>query len=212
MIAAMIVLSLFAIGLVTLGPGAAGAASLTTANDPLIVALHAVGGDTGILPIVVNVCGLIGLAACLFAALFAYSRQAFSLARAGLLPKWLAKTTGRQVPVRALVAAGVVSCLLALSGKSAAVFVVMVTAASLSYLVMLAAHWRLRVTQPNADRPYRTPGGRLTCAFAGVMSALCLISCFVANALWAGFTVSAVAVGAVIFASHSARSRTHALH
>lgn len=205
MMAAMLVLSCFAVALVTLGPGAGGVAALVQTNDPLVVVLTRAGRG-GWLLTVVNVCGIVGLGACFFAAMFAYSRQAFALARAGFLPALLARTNKRQCPVWALVFVGALSYVLALSGASAAVYVVMVTGASLSYLVMLAAHWRLRVVEPALPRPYRTPGGRLTSCFALGMSALCLIACFLANPSWAAGTTGAIIVSSAILSRRAARS------
>jgi ethanolamine permease len=205
MLTAMLVLFGFAIALVTLGPGAAGVAALTQTNDPLIVVLTR-AGRSGWLLTAVNVCGVVGLGACFFAAMFAYSRQAFALARAGFLPALLARTNQRQSPAWALLCVGTLSYLLALTGVAAAVYVVMVTGASLSYLVMLAAHWRLRVIEPDLPRPYRTPGGRLTSCFALIMSGLCLIACFMANPLWAGATTAAIILGAGLLSRRAGRS------
>ncbi len=206
MMAAMLILSAFAIALVTLGPGAGGVAALVQTNDPLIVVLTRAGRGGGWLLTVVNVCGIVGLGACFFAAMFAYSRQAFALARAGFLPAPLARTNKRQCPVWALVFVGALSYVLALSGASAAVYVVMVTGASLSYLVMLAAHWRLRVVEPELPRLYRTPGGRLTSCFGLIMSGLCLIACFLANPSWAAGTTGAIIVSSAILSRRAARS------
>ncbi|HEX3846290.1 MAG TPA: amino acid permease [Steroidobacteraceae bacterium] len=196
MMAAMAVLAFFAVSLVIFGPGAAGAAALAGANDPLIVGLLAAGHDGGLLK-AVNVCGLVGLGACFFAAMFAYSRQAFALARAGHLPALLARTNARRSPVPALLAVGLGSYLLAVLASSAAVYVVMVTAASLSYLIMLAAHLALRRRQPARERPYRTPGGVITGGFAWVMSSLCMIGCFAADWTYAGATTLAIGITGV---------------
>ena len=124
MMAAMLILSAFAVALVTLGPGAGGVAALVQTNDPLIVVLTRAGcGGGWLLTDVVNVCGIVGLGACFFAAMFAYSRQAFALARAGFLPAPLARTNKRQCPVWALVFVGSLSYVLALSGASAGVYI-----------------------------------------------------------------------------------------
>ena len=196
MLAALLVLTLFAALLVTLGPGASGLLALQSAEDPLVVGLNAVAvaGSARWIITLVNVCGLAGLMACLFSAIFGYSRLTFALARAGYLPAVLARTNSKQVPVVAIVVPGVIACGLALTGAAEAIFVLMVCAGTLSYLLMVPAHWMMRRRSPQLHRPYRTPGGTLTSGFAWIASAVMLAACFLANPGWSALTLVVLAI------------------
>jgi ethanolamine permease len=202
MLAALLVLTMFAALLVTLGPGAAGVLNLQSAEDPLIVGLIAIGsaGATHWVVILVNVCALAGLMACLFSAIFGYSRMTFALARAGYLPSNLARTNRRHVPVAAIVAPGAIACALALSGAAEAIFVLMVCAGTLSYLLMVPAHWMMRLRAPDMVRPYRTPGGVWTSGYAWLASAVMLAACFIANPGWSSITLIVIALFLVNYA------------
>ena len=196
MLAALLVLTVFAALLVTLGPGAAGIHALAKAEDPLVVGLNAVtppgGGHLAVT--LVNVCGLAGLMACLFSAIFGYSRLTYALARSGYLPRFLSRTNRRQVPVTAIVVPGVLACGLALTGAAEAIFVLMVCSGTLSYLLMVPAHWMMRRRAPGLARPYRTPGGLWTSGFAWLASAVMLAACFLANPAWSAVTLLVLAV------------------
>lgn len=207
MIAALSVLTVFAALLVVAGPGAAGVARLQAADDPLVVALDAVrpAGSGHWVVTLVNVCGLAGLMACLFSAIFGYSRLTFALSRAGYLPAWLARTNRRLVPVPAIVVPGAIACALALTGAAEEIFVLMVCAGTLSYLLMVPAHWTMRARFPALPRPYRTPGGRATSVFAWVASALSFIACFVANPRWSAVTLGVLALFLVAYRFRAGR-------
>lgn len=207
MFTALGVLGIFAVLLVVFGPGAAGLDALKDAEDPLVVGLNAVAGPGGAgWPVrLVNVCGLAGLMACLFSAIFGYSRLTYALARAGYLPAFLSRTNRRQVPVTAIIVPGAIACALALTGEAEAIFVMMVCAGTASYLLMVPAHWRMRRTLPDARRPYRTPGGVVTAAVAWIASAVMLVACFLANPGWSAFTAGVLVA---FLASYAFRRRT----
>ena len=196
MLAALLVLTLFAALLVTLGPGAAGVRTLQQAEDPLVVGLNAIAraGSAHWVVTLVNICGLAGLMACLFSAIFGYSRLTYALARAGYLPGGLARTNRRLVPVTAIVVPGLIACALALTGAAEAIFVLMVCAGTLSYLLMVPAHWMMRRRAPRLERPYRTPGGVWTSGFAWLCSAVMLAACFIANPGWSSVTIVVLAL------------------
>lgn len=196
MAAAFGVLLTFGVLLVLSGPGAAGTHRLEAAEDPMVVTLEAVraaGSGRGMV-VLVNACAVAGFLACMFSAIFAYSRLSFALARAGYLPRCLGVTSRRSVPVRAIVIPGLVACALALTGAAEQIFVLMVSAGTLSYLFMVPAHWILRARAPALHRPFRTPGGVLTSAYAWLASALSCIACFIANPGWSSVTLVVLAL------------------
>ena len=193
MIAAVIALLAIAIVLLVAGPGGAGSAALAGRNDPLPAAL-AIAGTGHRVIVVVNIAALIGLGACLFSAIYAYSRQAFALARAGHLPALLSRTSDHEVPIAAILVPGTIALLVALTGEAEGVFVAMVFAAMVSYLLMTAAHLRLRRTRASLPRPYRTPAGGLLATVALVASFVMLLACIGASPIWSGATGGLLAV------------------
>ena len=65
----------------------------------------------------------------------------------------------------------------------------MVCSGTLSYLLMVPAHWTMRRRSPTLARPYRTPGGVWTSGFAWLASAVMLAACFIANPAWSAITL-----------------------
>ncbi|MPT48537.1 MAG: amino acid permease [Sphingobium sp.] len=198
MIAAVAILLGLAIILLLAGPGGAGVSSLVGQNDPLPAALHAVGIG-GPVMWVVSIAALVGLGACMFSAIYAFSRQAFALARSGWLPASLARTDSRQVPVRAILIPALVAMIIAMTGEAEGVFVAMVFAAMISYVFMAAAHIRLRRSEPEHERPFRTPGGIIVSGLALLSSLVLLLACIIANPLWSFAT--GIAMAALVFLS-----------
>jgi ethanolamine permease len=183
MVAAVLVPLALALAILISGPGAAGTTALADKNDPMIAALEAAGSGRAA-TIAVSVAAIVGLWACLFSALYALSRQAFALARAGHLPTFMASTTRAHVPANAILVPSALAILVAIAGNLEGVFVAMVFAGILSYMFMMAAHIRLRRTRADLPRPYRTPGGRLTSGFALISASVLLSACVFANLRW----------------------------
>lgn len=197
MIAAVLVLLAIAVILLLAGPGGAGASGLADHNDPLPAALVGAGAGPVVVTLV-NVAALVGLGACMFSAIYAFSRQAFALARAGHLPAFLSRTSRRDVPANAILFPGAVALAVAFSGEAEGVFVAMVLAAMISYLFMTAAHVRLRRVEPALPRPYRTPGGMVAPCFAFIAALALLLACIFASPLWSFATAALlVAIAAI---------------
>jgi len=196
MTAAMLVLTAFAALLLVTGPGAAGVLRLKDVADPLVVALEAVrpAGSGHWVVALVNICGLAGFLACLFSAIFGYSRLTYALSRARYLPAWLGRTNRRHVPVVAVVVPGVIGCALALTGAAEQIFVLMVSAGTLSYLLIVPAHWIMRARGTGVSGSYRTPGGVFTSGFAWLASLVSFTACFVANPRWSSVTLGVLAL------------------
>ncbi|MBT7581621.1 MAG: amino acid permease, partial [Kordiimonadaceae bacterium] len=135
--------------------------------------------------------GLAGLIASFFSIIFGYSRQVFALSRAGYLPRVLSLTSKRKTPYLALLVPGSLGFLLSLSINGDLLILIAVFGASISYILMMAAHIKLRISEPDMDRPYRTPGGILTSSIALFLAII---------ALSAGFLVEpSVIIYAAIF-------------
>ncbi len=193
MITAILVLLLLATLVLVLGPGGGGAANLAGAGDPLIAAMRsesAYGGPT-LTGKIINIVGLFGLIASFFSIIFGYSRQVFALSRAGYLPRVLSLTSKRKTPFLALLVPGTLGFILSLYVDGNMLILVAVFGAAISYVLMMAAHIKLRISEPEMERSYLTPGGILTSGTALVLAIIALI---------AGFLVEpAVIIYAAIF-------------
>lgn len=198
-IAAMSVLVVTGLAVLVLGPGGAGSALLAGSGSPLPDALRAVGSES--LAVFVNYVGLAGLVASFFSIVFAYSRQLFALSRAGYLPTWLSRTSGRGTPVWALVVPGAIGFVLAaVVGDGDALINVAVFGAAVSYVLLNLSHIVLRRREPDLERPYRTPGGVVTTGIGLVLSLVAVVATFVVDVRAAGITAAIFVVGLLFYA------------
>ena len=181
LIGAMLVLLAFAGLILLVGPGGAGAQALMTSGNPLVEALDKVYGGSTWMSQFVNLVGLAGLIASFFSIIYAYSRQIFALSRAGYLPRSLSLTNRNKAPVLALIVPGIIGFGLSLSGQGDLLILVAVFGATISYVLMMAAHVTLRIRRPDMPRPYRTPGGVLTSSVALVLAAVALVAGFLVD-------------------------------
>ncbi|MBA2662717.1 MAG: ethanolamine permease [Bradymonadaceae bacterium] len=207
-IAAMLVLLLFAALILTLGPGGAGAHALMNSEAPLVDALlspSAYGGATWLSGFI-NLVGLAGLIASFFSIIYAYSRQIFALSRAGYLPRFLSITSKRKAPVAALVIPGAIGFVLSLSGEGDLLILVAVFGATISYVMMMLSHIVLRLKQPELERPYATPGGIATSSVALLLAGAALVAGLLVD--WRVIIAAAV-VYAVMIAYFAIYSRHH---
>nr|WP_320011103.1 amino acid permease [uncultured Desulfobulbus sp.] len=183
-ITAMVTLLIFAGLILVFGPAGSSANLIKDAADPLIGAIqspNAYGGPTFVSRLI-NVVGLAGLVASFFSLIYGASRQFFALSRAGYLPTFLSLTGHRKTPYVALVAIGLLGFLLSLVVDGDSLLVIAVFGASISYILMTASHFMLRIKEPNLKRPYRTPGGKFTSGISVILGCFAFVACFLANA------------------------------
>lgn len=174
--AAFVVLLVTCVLVLLLTTGSGGAQAMSTSGNPLVAALGPTGAARA-----VNYIGLAGLVASFFSIIYAYSRQLFALSRAGYLPTALSVTNSRKAPTLALVVPGAIGFALSMTGKGDLLLNMAVFGATLSYVLIMVSHIVLRSRAPELDRPYRTPGGRVTTGFALLVAALALISTFLVD-------------------------------
>jgi ethanolamine permease len=194
MLAALVVLGLSAGLTLTIAVGGTSAELLSKANDPLMVALRIWRPQDTVIPQLINLGALVGLLACLFSVIYASSRQAFAMARNGVLPAVLARVSGRGVPVNAILGVTVVSVALAATGQTEGIFIVMVCSAAVSYLVMLGAFPKVERLASAAGRTRPARREWLLALFAAAGSIALLASSFLSNPGWSSATLVIVAV------------------
>lgn len=203
LIGGVIVLSVLAVALMLVTPGAAGAERIggEDAADPLLTAFDAVGGS----PVaqLVGVLGLVGLVSSFFTITYAYSRQTFALSRAGYLPKMLSLTNNRKSPYLALIVPGSFGFVLALFIEGEVLILISVFGATVSYVLMMASHIVLRLKEPKLERPYRTPGGVVTSGIALVLGLAAMGAGFLVEPSVVIYAAVAYAVMIAYFAVYS---------
>lgn len=181
LIGSMLILFAFAMLILFLGVGAAGADALKNAGAPLVDALIAVYGKNSWLASFVNFVGLAGLIASFFSIIYAYSRQIFALSRAGYLPKNLSITNANKAPTLAIIVPGIIGFLMSLSGEGDMLILMAVFGATISYVLMMLSHIKLRISRPEMQRPYKTPGGIFTSGLTLILSIFAVLAGLMVN-------------------------------
>ncbi|HVW70543.1 MAG TPA: amino acid permease [Steroidobacteraceae bacterium] len=191
---------ILALGVLLCGPGSAGTAALLNSPDPMSTALQQAAVANGTLPmihLVVTVAALIGLLASFCGAMFAGSRMLYALAREGVLPAVIGRVNARGAPWVATLVTAVAGLALAATGLADQLVVLLVFGATLSYLLILAAHGVLRRREPELRRPYRTPGALATPALGLALAAAIFVACFLADWRWSCVGVGIIAIASV---------------
>lgn len=181
LIGSMLILAFFALSILFLGPGAAGADLLKDSGAPLVDALKAVYGANTWLASFVNFVGLAGLIASFFSIIYAYSRQIFALSRAGYLPKKLSLTNKNHAPHWAIIVPGVIGFCMSLSGEGDLLILMAVFGATISYVLMMLSYIKLKTSKADLVRPYKAPGGVVTASIALVLAAIAVVAGFVVD-------------------------------
>jgi ethanolamine permease len=196
-ISGILTLLALAIGVMVMAGGVGNWLELSNINDPLPQAMaRVVGRQSGWLHMLVWL-GLFGLIASFHGIILGYSRQMFALARAGSLPRALARVHPRfHTPHVALVAGGFIGLaaifsdsLVTVAGQplTASIVTMSVFGAIVMYILCMASLFRLRQAAPDMKRPFLAPGYPVVPAIALTCAALCLLTMVYFNraiALW----------------------------
>ncbi|HEY7043688.1 MAG TPA: APC family permease [Nocardioidaceae bacterium] len=128
------------------------------------------------------------------------SRVSYGLSRNGYIPTWFEVTNRRAVPWVGLITAFIVGCICFLPFPSWQSLVGLITSASvLMYAGAPLSFGVFRKRLPNADRPWRLPGGLVWSPLAFIIANLLI--------LWSGWTTDwklgvAILIGYVILAAN----------
>ncbi|WP_236170840.1 ethanolamine permease [Pseudomonas pseudonitroreducens] len=207
-VSGILTLVVLAIGVMLFAGGAGDWKALSGINDPLPQAMKmVVGENSGWLHMLVWI-GLFGLVASFHGIILGYSRQFFALARAGYLPRGLARLSRFQTPHRAIIAGGLVGIaaiysdgLIALQGMSltAAMITMSVFGAIVMYIMSMLSLFKLRRSEPNLERSFRAPGFPVVPGIALALAVLCLAAMVWFNLQIAGIFLAFMAAGFVYF-------------
>ncbi len=222
-VSGILTLVVLAIGVMLFAGGAGDWKALSGINDPLPQAMKmVVGENSGWLHMLVWI-GLFGLVASFHGIILGYSRQFFALARAGYLPRGLAKLSRFQTPHRAIIAGGLVGIaaiysdgLIALQGMSltAAMITMSVFGAIVMYIMSMLSLFKRRRSEPHLERSFRAPGFPVVPGIALALAVLCLAAMVWFNLQIAGIFLAFMAAGFVYFqltAAHRASAPADAM-
>ena len=152
--------TLLAIGVVSISLGAVNWEVLANSNAPLTEVANAIMGTTGgkimTLLIFLNIFG--GAAAWIITT----PRLIFALARDGLLPKALQKIHPKyQTPYIAIIVQAVLSGMIIISGSYALLLELVLPLAIFMYSMVVVSVTILRFTQPDTERTFKVPFGKV---------------------------------------------------
>ncbi|AXA65533.1 ethanolamine permease [Pseudomonas oryzihabitans] len=206
-IAGILTLVTLAIGVMIFAGGVGDWRALSNINDPLPQAMKGVVGEGSVwLHLLVGI-GLFGLVASFHGIILGYSRQFFALARAGFLPRGLAKLSRFQTPHRAVLAGGVVGIaaifsdgVISLQGLTltAAMITMSVFGAIVMYIMSMLSLFKLRRSEPNLERTFRAPGYPVVPGIALVLAVVCLVAMVWYNPVIASVFVVLMVIGALV--------------
>lgn len=177
----LLALSLFTL---VLNSGVGGGAAAIGASDaPLQEGFRAVFGS-GATTTLLTVIALTGLIASFHTIIYAYGRVIFALSRAGYYPRWLSITGENKTPYVALIAGAVIGLIGAViiemqaaSAVGAALLNMAVFGAVISYAMVMFSYIKLKRTQPDLVRPYKSPLGIAGAIVGAVLSIIALLAC-----------------------------------
>lgn len=198
MIFAFLTLAFLGVGTLTVAAGVGGT-DLPGADAPLVSAIQNVIGSQGWIMPVIAIFSILAMIASFHAIVLAYSRQMFALSRAGYLPKFLSRLNRFRTPLWGLITPGIFGLVFVIIGDKLVpnAIPVLVTLsvlfAAVSYTLMSISALVLRARRPDAERPFRTPGGKFTMTLTLII-ALILIPAAMAEYLLA------LVIGAVVYA------------
>jgi ethanolamine permease len=185
-IGGIVTLVVLAFGTMIFAGGVGDWRAISNINDPLPQAMKVVvGASSSWLHLLVWI-GVLGLIASFHGIIMGYSRQLYALARAGYLPKFLARVhPTRRTPHWAILTGGAVGIAaiysdqwIVIAGQPLTASIVTMSAlgAIVMYLVSLAALFRLRRTEPALIRPFRTPAYPLFPLTAALIALTALVA------------------------------------
>ena len=130
----------------------------TVSDSPLPLALgHIVGNNNWLYHLLIMI-GLFGLVASFHGIILAGGRASFEFGRVKYAPALLGKIHPRfQTPANALLVNMIIGIMALLTGKTGEIITISVFGALTLYIVSMIALLRLRKTEPDLERPFKTP-------------------------------------------------------
>lgn len=215
-VSGIITLVILAFGVMLMAGGVGDWRTLSDINDPLPQAMKMVVGENSRWMHMLVWIGMFGLIASFHGIILGYSRQFFALARAGYLPRGLAKISRFRTPHRAILAGGVIGIAAILSdghvdlqgmSLTAAMITMAVFGAIVMYIMSMLSLFRLRRSEPELERWYRAPGYPIVPLIALLMALVCLVAMLWFNPMIAVLFLGLMVLGGIYFSLTKAQRR-----
>ena len=129
-----------------------------TSDSPLPLALsHIVGNNSTMYHLLITI-GLFGLIASFHGLILAAGRSTFEFGRVGFAPAFLKKIHPKfQTPSNALLANMAIGIIALLTGKTDEIITISVFGALTLYIISMVALLKLRIKEPQLERPFKVP-------------------------------------------------------
>ncbi|HXH75996.1 MAG TPA: ethanolamine permease [Bacteriovoracaceae bacterium] len=174
--------------------------SLETSDGPLPLALsHIVGKDSLLYHLLITI-GLFGLIASFHGIILAAGRITFEFGRVGYFPRMLGKTHNKfRTPMWALICNMLIGILALLTGKTGEIITIACFGALGLYIFALVTFFRLRITRPDMERPFKAPFYPLAQGTALLIAVIALMAMTIFNPWLALIYFGMMAIGFILF-------------
>jgi ethanolamine permease len=147
-----------------------------TSDSPLPLAMGQIVGTNSLLFHLLLTVGLFGLVASFHGLILASGRSSFEFGKAGFAPSFLGKIHAKfQTPANALLFNMFLGIIALFTNKTADIITISVMGALTLYLFAMLSILKLRRSEPNLKRPFKTPGYPFTPILALVIAGVSLV-------------------------------------
>jgi ethanolamine permease len=147
-----------------------------TSDSPLPLAMGQIVGTNSLLFHLLLTVGLFGLIASFHGLILASGRSTFEFGKAGFAPSFLGKIHSKfQTPANALLFNMFLGVIALFTNKTAEIITISVMGALTLYLFAMLSILKLRRSEPNLKRPFKTPGYPFTPILALVIAGVSLV-------------------------------------
>lgn len=147
-----------------------------TSDSPLPLAMGQIVGTNSLLFHLLLTVGLFGLVASFHGLILASGRSTFEFGKAGFAPSFLGKIHSKfQTPANALLFNMFLGVIALFTNKTAEIITISVMGALTLYLFAMLSILKLRRSEPNLKRPFKTPGYPFTPILALVIAGVSLV-------------------------------------
>jgi len=130
----------------------------TPSDSPLPLALSKIFSNNHILYHLLITIGLLGLIASFHGIILAAGRSTFEFGRVGFAPSIFGRIHSKfRTPAHALIANMLVGIIALLTKKTGDIIIISVFGALTLYIISMISLLRLRMKEPNLDRPFKVP-------------------------------------------------------
>ena len=151
-------------------------------DSPLPLALRYIVGDNSLLYHLLITVGLFGLVASFHGLMLASGRATYEFGRVGFAPALLGKVHPRfGTPANALVINMIIGMIALTTGRTGDIITISVFGALTLYAVSMVAMLRLRRTEPDLHRPFKTPLYPIAPIAALIISTISLVALTIFN-------------------------------